>query len=63
MQNDTVEGQFIYLTPSCLLEKGVILHEILHALGMFHEQSRPDRDDYVNLYRDNIWDGETNLFF
>ncbi|XP_018410801.1 PREDICTED: meprin A subunit beta [Nanorana parkeri] len=39
-----------------------IQHEFLHALGFWHEQSRPDRDDYVIIMWDRIQSGTQNNF-
>ncbi|XP_018332155.1 zinc metalloproteinase nas-14-like isoform X2 [Agrilus planipennis] len=41
-------------SPGCLASEGTPIHEIMHALGTFHEQSRWDRDKYIDLHRDNI---------
>ncbi|KAH8342164.1 hypothetical protein KR074_002344 [Drosophila pseudoananassae] len=44
----------VLLNERCLTMPAVIQHETLHLLGLFHEQSRPDRDEYVQIDYDNI---------
>ena len=34
-----------------------IMHEFMHALGIWHEQARDDRDQYVTVRADNIMQG------
>ncbi|XP_046551695.1 zinc metalloproteinase nas-6-like [Haliotis rubra] len=41
---------------------GTIMHETLHALGFWHEQSRPDRDGYVSIKWSNIQHGREHNF-
>ncbi|XP_033996633.1 meprin A subunit beta isoform X1 [Trematomus bernacchii] len=41
---------------------GTVEHEFLHALGFWHEQSRADRDDYVDIMWDRIEPGKEHNF-
>uniref|UniRef100_A0AC35TS79 Zinc metalloproteinase n=1 Tax=Rhabditophanes sp. KR3021 TaxID=114890 RepID=A0AC35TS79_9BILA len=41
---------------------GIIQHEFSHALGLEHEQSRPDRDSFLNVYPANMEPGTEDQF-
>ena len=41
---------------------GTILHEMGHVIGLWHEQSRPDRDAYVTVNYQNIIKGSRSNF-
>jgi len=55
-------SQRISLVPGCVARHGTIMHEFLHAYGFYHEQSRYDRDDYVEINWDNIQPGTEGNF-
>jgi len=46
-------GNSIRLARGCW-RKGTIIHEIGHSIGLFHEQSRPDRDNFVTILLQNV---------
>ncbi|KAG8318363.1 hatching enzyme 1.2 [Homalodisca vitripennis] len=48
--------------PNCLGSEGRAIHELLHALGLFHEQSRADRDKFVKIHLDNVLPGFKSNF-
>ena len=53
-------GQIVSIGYGCERE-GIVLHELMHTLGFFHTNSRPDRDAYVIVYTQNIKSGRFKL--
>ncbi|XP_038149701.1 bone morphogenetic protein 1-like isoform X2 [Cyprinodon tularosa] len=41
---------------------GIVVHELGHVIGFWHEHTRPDRDEHVSIVRDNIQSGQEYNF-
>ncbi|XP_065335874.1 hatching enzyme 1.2-like [Cloeon dipterum] len=48
--------------PACVWNLGTPIHEFMHSLGFFHEQSRHDRDKYVQIFWHNVQAGQEHNF-
>ena len=44
--------QPLWISEACSPRE--IAHEIMHSLGFIHEQNRDDRDNYINVFWENI---------
>lgn len=61
-RNVSGEGyQEISLQNECV-RKGIVLHELMHTLGFYHEQGRYDRDKFVEIFWENIIDGKQLIY-
>lgn len=49
--------QIFYFIDEGCIQKGVIIHELMHSVGFFHEQSRTDRDQYIEIRWENVESG------
>ncbi|XP_074516042.1 low choriolytic enzyme-like [Sebastes fasciatus] len=50
-------GQTVSLARQGCLYHSTVQHELLHALGFNHEQTRSDRDNHIRVRWENIIDG------
>ena len=41
---------------SACVRHALVVHELMHVLGWFHEHSRPDRDQFIKIFWHNVLD-------
>ncbi|KAL1117781.1 hypothetical protein AAG570_004096 [Ranatra chinensis] len=56
------KGIDLYLNGANCYSRGTIEHELLHALGFWHEHTRPDRDHYITILWNNVVRGKEYNF-
>ncbi|XP_061612026.1 low choriolytic enzyme-like [Phyllopteryx taeniolatus] len=55
-------GQVVSLSRRGCVFRQIIQHELLHALGFHHEQTRSDRNDHVRILFENVIPGMQSNF-
>ncbi|XP_060734294.1 low choriolytic enzyme-like [Tachysurus vachellii] len=56
------KAQTLSLSRSGCIYHDTVQHELLHALGFNHEQTRSDRDSYIRVAWENIMEGKEHNF-
>nr|BAG74356.1 hatching enzyme [Engraulis japonicus] len=54
--------QRVSLNAFSCLQNGIVQHELLHALGFYHEHTRSDRDQYVRINWEHVSAGAISNF-
>ncbi len=55
--------QVVSLARSGCLYHGTVQHELLHALGFNHEQTRSDRDKHIKVLLQNVQSGNGAVYY
>lgn len=56
------DGQIVNLGSEKCRQHGVVIHELMHAIGFYHQHSAADRDDFIKINWENIRKSRTHNF-